>query len=87
MGYYENIAVCRTEKELLELWKAKEPVTKNYMEKKQQKTVSINHRNVFISDGIVNGEVWNSQNGKKILKLVVKCKQKYEKLRIYIVSI
>lgn len=39
MGYYENIAACRTEKELLELWKAKEPVTKNYMEKKQQKTI------------------------------------------------
>lgn len=36
MGYYENIAACRTEKELLELWKAKEPVTKTYMEKKQQ---------------------------------------------------
>ncbi len=67
MGYYENIAACRTEKELLELWRAKEPVTKNYMEKKQQKTVSINHKNVFISDGIVNEEVWNSQNGKKIL--------------------
>lgn len=67
MGYYENIAACRTEKELLDLWKTKEPVTKNYMEKKQQKTVSINHRNVFISDGIVNEEVWNSQKGKKIL--------------------
>lgn len=34
MGYYENIAACKTEKELLELWKTKEPVTKNYMEKK-----------------------------------------------------
>lgn len=67
MGYYENIAACRTEKELLELWKAKEHVTKNYMEKKQQKSVQINHKNVFISDGIVNEEVWNSQNGKKIL--------------------
>lgn len=27
----------------------------------------INHKNVFISDGIVNEAVWNSQNGKKIL--------------------
>ena len=32
MGYHENIAACKTEKELLELWKTKEPVTKNYYE-------------------------------------------------------
>lgn len=38
---------------------------KNYMEKKQQKTVSINYKNVFISDGIGNEEVWNSQNGRE----------------------
>ena len=54
MGNYENIAIWKTEKELLELWKAKEPVTGSYMEKKQEKTVSINHKNIFISDGIVN---------------------------------
>ncbi len=29
MGYYENIAVCKTERELLELWKTKTPVTRN----------------------------------------------------------
>ena len=53
-GYYDNIAVCKTERELLELWKTKEPVTRSYVDKKQEKTVSINHKNVFISDGIVN---------------------------------
>ena len=67
MGYYENIAVCKTERELLELWKTKEPVTRSYVDKKQEKTVSINHKNVFISDGIVNEAVWNNQIGKKIL--------------------
>ena len=67
MGYYENIAVCKTERELLELWKTKEPVTRSYVDKKQEKTVSIHHKNVFISDGIVNEAVWNNQIGKKIL--------------------
>lgn len=42
------------QRELLELWKTKEPVTRSYVDKKQEKTVSINHKNVFISDGIVN---------------------------------
>ena len=67
MGYYDNIAVCKTERELLELWKTKEPVTRSYVDKKQENTVSINHKNVFISDGIVNEAVWNHQTGRKIL--------------------
>lgn len=67
MGYYESIAACRTERELLDLWKTKEPVTRSYVYKKKEKTVSINHKNVFISDGIVNEVVWNNQIGKKIL--------------------
>ncbi len=67
MSYYGDIALCKTEKELLALWKTKEPVTRNYKDNKQEKIVLINHKNVFISDGIVNEAVWNSQNGKKIL--------------------
>ena len=67
MSYYEDISVCKTEAELLALWKTKKATTGHYMEKKQEKTVFINHQNVFISDGIVNETVWNSQDGKKIL--------------------
>lgn len=67
MGYYEDIAICKTEKELLALWKSKEPITRIYMDNKQKKTVSINHKTVFISDGIVNETIWNNQDGKKIL--------------------
>lgn len=67
MGYYEDIAKCKTEKELLALWKTKKPFTKNYMNNKQEKTVSIDHKNVFISDGIVNEIIRNNQDGKKIL--------------------
>lgn len=67
MGYYEDIAKCKTEKELLALWKSKEPVTKSYIDNKQEKTVSIDHKNVFISDGVVNEITWNNQDGKKIL--------------------
>lgn len=67
MGYYESIAACKTERELLELWKTKEPVTRSYVDKKKEKAVSINHKNVFISDGIVDEVVWNNQIGKKIL--------------------
>ena len=35
MGYYDSIAACETEKELLELWKTKDSVTRSYMDKKQ----------------------------------------------------
>lgn len=68
MGYDESIAACKTEKELLELWKTKKPVTKSYMDKKQEKIITINHKkNVFISDGVINEAVWNNQREKKIL--------------------
>lgn len=49
------------------LWKSKKPITKTYMDNRQEKTVSIDHKNVFISDGIVNEIIWNNQGGKKIL--------------------
>lgn len=67
MGYYEDIIACKTEKELMELWKTKKPESVSYMEKGQKKTVQINHRNVFISDGIVNEKVWHNIQNKKIL--------------------
>lgn len=63
MEKYENIENCKTETELFELWKAKKPKSVKY----QDETFFINHKNVFISDGIVNKEVWNSHNAKKIL--------------------
>ena len=66
-GYYDKLAVCKSVREVLELWNTKVPVTRSYGDKKQENTVSINHKNVFISDGIVNEAVWNHQTGRKIL--------------------
>ena len=37
MSYYEDISVCKTEAELLALWKTKKATTGHYMEKKQEK--------------------------------------------------
>lgn len=67
MGYYENIADCKTEKELFELWKSKEPVTTHYLDRKRKIECIINHGNLFISDGIVNNDVWGQCGKKKIL--------------------
>lgn len=39
MGYYDNIAVRKTERELLDLWKTKEPVTRCYVDKKQFQSI------------------------------------------------
>lgn len=52
------------------LWKTKEPVTVTYTDGNTEKTAYINHKNVFISDGIVNKDVWNNQSGKKILYIL-----------------
>jgi hypothetical protein len=60
-NYLENI---KTEDELFDLWKLKEPV--NYLV--GENSVFINHRsNIFITDGIVNLEHWNDADNKKIL--------------------
>lgn len=67
MEYYDRIADCRTEKELLEVWKKKKPVSVTYKEKKEKRTILIDHRNVFISDGITDNAAWERQKGKKIL--------------------
>lgn len=67
MSYYDDIKSCKTEEELMALWKTKEPVTVRYKDGNTEKAVYINHKNVFISDGIVNNDIWNNQPGKKIL--------------------
>lgn len=60
-NYLENI---KTEDELFDLWKSKEPVT--YMV--GENSISINHRtNIFITDGIVNQDHWNEIDNKRIL--------------------
>lgn len=60
-NYLENI---KTEDELFDLWKSKDPI--NYNDGKI--CADINHReNIFVSDGIVNIEYWNNTNCKKIL--------------------
>lgn len=67
MSYYDDIESCKTEEELLDLWKTKEPAAVRYTDGNTEKTAYINHKNVFIDDGIVNCDVWSTQSGKKIL--------------------
>lgn len=56
MEYNEQIRNANTLDELFELWKNKHPEG------------GIDHKNnVFISDGIVNPQVWNSRSRKRIL--------------------
>lgn len=55
---------------MLKLWKPKEPISTSYIEDNQEKNIIINHKNVFISDGVVDDTTWKNLNGKKILFLL-----------------
>ena len=62
-----QLAACKAEKELFKLWKRKPLTPISYIENKKQKNSFINHSNVFIEDGVIDENIWNSQKGKKIL--------------------
>lgn len=66
MNYYDSISACKTERELFELWKKKNPVSIIYTENGHKKESMINHANVFISDGIVDETIWNDSHHKRI---------------------
>lgn len=64
--YEKRIYNSQTETELFTNWQIKSPVTINYKENTSSNSYTINHANVFISDGIVNNESWYSGRHKKI---------------------
>ncbi len=68
MGYSEEVIGCKSLDELFGIWENKNPETKIYEHKKKEYEIQINHaENKYISDGVVNDEVWNSGKNKKIL--------------------
>ena len=68
MDYYDKVHNAKNLNELFEVWKNKEPVPTDYTKDGKKVNIVINHReNVFIADGIVNEDIWNSGQYKKIL--------------------
>ena len=66
--YQKKIEDASTLDELFTLWRGKEPESFEYTYGKRSIQVNIDHgKNVFIADGIVNPEVWNSGDKKRIL--------------------
>ena len=64
----EKIKQCDTLDSLFELWRNKESQDIEYTEKNMLKTAHIDHaHNKFIPDGIVNDEIWQDSEHKKIL--------------------
>ena len=63
-----DIYACKTEKELFQLWKTKDKYDTYFVESNTKIEITINHRNVFIEDGIINPEIWKDKtSGKHIL--------------------
>ena len=68
MEYLERIQRCRTEAELFEIWKMKVPLQTSYIDDGKVVPLTIDHSNVFVSDGVVNHDIWdNRSHGKHIL--------------------
>ena len=68
MGHSESVRNCNSFVELFDLWKKKDSETVTYKIEKEEKQATINHsKNKFIPDGIVNRELWNDTEHKKIL--------------------
>lgn len=65
MNYSDQIAHCKSINELLKIWKNKECKEVTYYEDDKEINITINHKKVFISDGIVDEKGW--KKGKKIL--------------------
>lgn len=66
MNYKERVQNCCSLDELLHIWKEKGVVQTSYVDNGAKVPLTIDHRNVFISDGIVNPEEWKKCR-KKIL--------------------
>lgn len=65
MCYEESLRKCQNLDELFQLWKSKE---KGEIPISAGKTIQIDHKqDGFITDGIVNQEIWDGKEHKKIL--------------------
>jgi hypothetical protein len=68
LEYQKKIEDASTLEELFALWRRKEPESFEYTHGKRRIQVNIDHgKNIFIADGIVNSEIWNSNARKRIL--------------------
>lgn len=68
MNYFEKVHNCKTEDELFAVWKTKEPFCTSYIENDKEVPLTIDHSKVFISDGVVNHDIWDDRScGKHIL--------------------
>lgn len=57
----DEINACMTEEELFELWKTKDVYNAEYYEGNKKIEFTINHKNVFIADGIISkGQILRS---------------------------
>lgn len=66
--YKMKVEDASTLEELFDLWRRKEPESFEYTHGKRHIQISIDHgKNGFIADGIVNSELWNSGDKKRIL--------------------
>ena len=68
MGYINDIRQCSSIEQLFNLWKTKKPEQISYIKGNQQVYKLVDHdKDFFIADGIINDQVWNSGEKKKIL--------------------
>ena len=65
----DEINACMTEEELFKLWKTKDVYNAEYYEGNKKIEFTINHKNVFIADGIINPEIWNNRSKGKVICL------------------
>lgn len=68
----ETIVKCTNLDELFELWKSKPVIETSYIEDGKEVKVTINHKDVFISDGAICPEVWNDRSKGKHILFVLK---------------
>ena len=60
--YRTAIESCNDFQTLFSLWKNKSPRIVDFEDQKMKKRFEINHKDtVFISDGVVNPQVWDNQ--------------------------
>ncbi len=68
MEFSGSCRKCKTIDELFNIWKNKASETVTYKSGKIEKAAVIDHsKNKFIPDGIVNNEIWQDSEHKKIL--------------------
>lgn len=72
MSYIDDIRNSKNLDTLFSIWKNKPVVQTSYKDKGQDVVVTVNHRDVFISDGPVDIETWNDRSGGKRILYILK---------------